>query len=295
MFGQWFKLSARNIKVLLAAGGAAGISATFHAPLAGVIFASEIILGSFAVESLTPIVIASVMADVVQQHVGEHRFEPAFQELFYDFGGAWRQLPSFVVLGLIAGLAAVGFIRILYATEDAAQRWLPVWWQRALVLGLAIGVAGVCYPTTPPNVSASRSAEMEAGLQPLPPLMGVGYGVVDHALHLQPKTNGDLTYETPHYTLDEQVLVSRTAMLAELLWLLPLVFLKPLLTSVTLAGGGSGGVFAPSLYIGATLGAALASWPTPCCLSTPPRQACTPLLAWGRWWLAPPTACYRPF
>ena len=68
--GQFFNMSARNIKVLVAAGAAAGISATFNAPIAGVMFASEIILGSFAIESLTPIVIASVLADVVQQHVG---------------------------------------------------------------------------------------------------------------------------------------------------------------------------------------------------------------------------------
>lgn len=255
VFGQWFKLSARNIKVLLAAGGAAAISATFHAPLAGVIFASEIILGSFAVESLTPIVIASVVADVVQQHVGEHRFEPAFQDLLYDFGGAWRQLPSFVVLGVISGLAAVGFIRVLYATEDVAQKWMPVWWHRALGLGLIIGVAGVTYPATPPNVSEARAAEIEEGRQPLPPLMGVGYGVVDHALHLQPNKADDSATETPHYTLDKQVRVDRDGMLKEFWWLLPLVFLKPLLTSITLAGGGSGGVFAPSLYIGATLGA----------------------------------------
>ena len=59
------KLSARDMKVLVAAGAAAGISATFNAPIAGVMFASEIILGSFAVESLTPIVISSVLADVV--------------------------------------------------------------------------------------------------------------------------------------------------------------------------------------------------------------------------------------
>ena len=63
--GQFFRLSSRNIKVLVAAGAAAGISATFNAPLAGVIFAGEIILGSFAVQSLTPIVISSVVADVV--------------------------------------------------------------------------------------------------------------------------------------------------------------------------------------------------------------------------------------
>ncbi len=255
VFGQWFRLSAKNIKVLLAAGGAAGISATFHAPLAGVMFASEIILGSFAVESLTPIVIASVVADVVQQHVGEHRSEPAFQDLLYDFQGAWLQLPSFMLLGLVAGLVAALFIRLLYATEDAAERRLPVWWQRALLLGLLIGIAGVAYPTTPPNISVARSDEIANGNHPLPPLMGVGYGVVDHALHLQNSLPGDPGADTPKYTLDKQVRVDGAAMLREFWWLLPLVLLKPLLTSITLAGGGSGGVFAPSLYIGATLGA----------------------------------------
>ena len=267
MFGQVFKLSARNIKVLLAAGGAAGISATFHAPLAGVIFASEIILGSFAVESLAPIVIASVVADVVQQHVGEHRFEPAFQDLDYDFGGAWMQLPSFVLLGLIAGLAAVGFIRLLYGTEDLSERWLPKWWQRALLLGLVVGAAGVLYPNTPPSISAERGEELAHGHQPLPPLLGVGYGVVDHALHLKTADpESRLATDAPSYTLDKQVRVTQRDMFRELWWLLPLVLLKPLLTSVTLAGGGSGGVFAPSLYVGATLGACvgiLANWVLP--------------------------------
>ncbi|MCO6048107.1 chloride channel protein [Aeoliella sp. ICT_H6.2] len=256
-FGQRFKLSAKNMKLLVAAGAGAGISATFHAPLAGVMFASEIILGSFAVESLTPIVIACVMADIVQQHVGEHRFEPAFQDLDYNFHGAWQQLPSFLLLGLIAGLVAVLFIRVLYATEDITRERLPVWWQRAIVIGLLIGFFGMLYPNVPPNVSADRAAEMQSGDQPLPPLMGVGYGVVDHALHLQAQGSreGNLPPDTPKYKDDKQVEVNTAAMLRELWWLLPLVFLKPLMTSLTLGGGGSGGVFAPSLYIGATLGA----------------------------------------
>lgn len=278
VFGQSFRLSARNIKVLLAAGGAAGISATFHAPVAGVIFASEIILGSFAVESLTPIVIASVMADVVQQHVGEHRFEPAFQDLDYNFGGAWLQLPSFVVLGLISGLAAVGFIWLLYGTEDFVQQRIPQWWKRALLLGLVIGLGGVLYPATPPSMSEARRDEASRGQQPLPPLMGVGYGVVDHALHLQPlaATTEAGQPETPRYTIDKQVRVDRQGMLREFWWLLPLIFLKPLMTSITLAGGGSGGVFAPSLYIGATLGACvgiISSWLFPDYTASPGMYA----------------------
>ena len=258
--GQWFKLSPRNVKVLVAAGAAAGISATFHAPLAGVMFASEIILGSFAVESLTPIVIASVLADVVQQHIGEHRFEPAFLELNYNFAGAWQQLPSYLTLGLLAGLAAAGFIKLLYRVEDLSLKWIPQWWKRALVLGLVIGLAGVLYPMNPPVVSTS--AQQEIGQ--IPPLMGVGYNVVDHALHLdvmqeRPPSLAETTRNfIGKFTKQETtktVLVSGNMLWHELWWLLPLIFLKPLLTSLTLAGGGSGGVFAPSLYLGATLGA----------------------------------------
>ncbi len=132
--GQAFKLHARHIKVLVAAGAAAGISATFNAPLAGVVFSSEIILGSFAVESLTPIIVAAVLADVVQRHVGEHGLNHAFQQLDYQFGD-WNQLPAYFALGLLCGIAAVGFTKLVYATEDKAKRWLPRWWMRALVLG----------------------------------------------------------------------------------------------------------------------------------------------------------------
>ena len=177
--GQLFKLSPRNVKVLVAAGAAAGISATFNAPLAGVMFASEIILGSFAVESLTPIVIASVLADVVQQHIGEHRFRSAFLELDnYNFGGAWQQLPSYILLGLLAGLAAAGFIKLLYKTEDLSAEWLPNWWHRALALGAVVGLAGVLYPPAPPVLSEASEQQVEEKEVRLPPLIGVGYGVV---------------------------------------------------------------------------------------------------------------------
>ncbi len=262
--GQWLKLSPRNIKVLVAAGAAAGISATFNAPLAGVMFASEIILGSFAVESLTPIVIASVLADVVQQHIGEHRFEPAFLQLNYDFAGAWHQLPSYLVLGLLAGLAAAGFIKLLYRTEDLATHWLPTWWTRALLLGAVVGLSGVFYPVSPPVLSDATREDRAEQHAAIPPLMGVGYGVVDHALHLDtPQTPPDSLADATRKFLgkftmqgaDKTVLVTGSQLWSELWWLLPLVFLKPLLTSITLAGGGSGGVFAPSLYLGATLGA----------------------------------------
>lgn len=255
MAGQIFRLSARNIKVLVAAGAAAGISATFHAPLAGVIFASEIILGTFAVESLTPIVIASVLADVVQTHHGEHGEEAAFSGLVYEFHGAWRQLPTFVVLGLFAGLLAVGFTKLLYRTDDLAKQWLPKWWLRALVAGGLVGLAGVLYPSLPPQISDAAEEQIEDDGRVVPPLFGVGYEVVDHALRLENLDKpSDLKVEPG--AEDTRVQLSVSKMWSEFWWLIPLALIKPFATSITLAGGGSGGIFAPSLFIGATLGGA---------------------------------------
>jgi CIC family chloride channel protein len=254
--GQYLKLPARSIKVLVAAGAAAGISATFNAPLAGVVFSSEIILGSFAIESLTPIVIASVVADVVQTRIGEHGMNPAFLQLEYEYLGAWEQLPIYFLLGLLCGLAAVGFTKMVYGLEDASHKWLPNWWVRALVLGSIVGIVGALYPSVPPSLSIADRQELERGHHRLPPVFGVGYEVVDHALHLEtaarPAPVDPEIYGTEH---DKTVRLHATDLLPELWWLLPLALLKPILTSITLAGGGSGGIFAPSLFIGATLGA----------------------------------------
>lgn len=243
--GQIFKLSAQNIKVLVAAGAAAGISATFNAPLAGVVFASEIILADFAAESLMPIVIASVLANVVQQHVGEHGMHAAFPEVHFVFRGDWVELPSYMVLGLCCGVAAVFFTRLLYATEDASHKLIPRWWLRAVVLGTLIGVVGTVYPLSPAKVSDAYDPAQQT-----PALFGVGYGAVDHALHLEnaerPRNGREVT--------DKSVRLMRSEMLSQLWWLLPLALLKPFMTSLTLAGGGSGGIFAPSLFIGATMG-----------------------------------------
>ncbi len=268
VFGQVFKLSSRNIKVLVAAGAAAGISATFNAPLAGVVFASEIILGSFAVESLTPIVIASVLADVVQVHVGEHRFEAAFPHIYHSFHGAWEQLPSYVLLGVICGLAAAGFIKLLYGIEDLGQRYLSKWWIRAIVFGGLVGLAGAAYPMMAPVQQLGSGQQGEESRETtMPPLLGVGYGVVDHVLHLELAPTDETDDKQKREQLDDLpegkrqeaeskiVRLQPEDLLKELWWLLPLAFLKPLMTSLTLGGGGSGGIFAPSLFIGATTGA----------------------------------------
>ena len=252
--GQLFRLPSQHVKVLVAAGAAAGISATFNAPIAGVVFASEIILGNFAIGSMTPIVIAAVLADVVQAQVRAQGFEPAFPHLEYVYQGAWTQLPSYLVLGLVCGLVAVGFTKLVYRVEDITLRWLPRWWSRALLLGLMVGVAGVAYPSVPPVDTAGEREAAAVHHRP-PPLFGVGYGVVEHALHLEITPSSEKG-QIPSDSANNRIPLQTSDLFAELIWLVPLIFLKPLATSLTLGGGGSGGIFAPSLFTGATLGAA---------------------------------------
>jgi len=256
---QIFQLSARNIKVLAAAGAAAGISATFHAPIAGVIFASEIILGNFAVESLSAIVIAAVLANVVQQNQGDHGFSPEFPHIEHKFDGAYHELPSYIFLGIVCGLMAVAFTKLLYWFEDESEYWIPKHWVRSIACGLLLGVVGttyyVLYPVAPEQSVAARQ-DIERS-EPIPVLYGTGYAAISHTLHLenaQKLTDADVNESD---SVDENVRLSRHEMWQHLIWLLPLVLVKPFLTSACLAGGGSGGIFAPSLFIGSTTGAVI--------------------------------------
>lgn len=271
MAGQWLRLPARQVKVLVAAGAAAGISATFNAPLSGVIFASEIILGSFAVASLTPIVIASVLADVVQLHIGEHGFHAAFPNIDHVYLGSWSELPSHAMLGMVCGCMASMFIRLLYAMEDITKKFFSHWLLRAAACGVLVGAIGVVYPNSPlasdgkasgGRTSDSRGADAAPRVsedipvsENIPALFGVGYPTVEAAIHLK-YDDEPLAISDELSEVETMYHVDKEQAFKYLLWVLPLLLLKPLLTSLTLAGGGSGGVFAPSLFLGATTGVA---------------------------------------
>ena len=254
--GQMFNLSPRHLTILVAAGAGAGISATFNAPLAGVMFASEIILGSFAVESLAPIVVACVLAQVIHVQASGEGWWPAFGELKYQFLGDWGQLPSYIMFGMLCGLVAVSFTKMLYRFEDIAEQKLKSWWQRALLLGLVVGIVGVGYELVLPRVAPAVDRQVKT-----PALFGVGYDVVHRALRMQNELKPVELQDTSQTAaredgapVNEEIALDKRRMRVQLFWFLPLIFLKPILTSLTLAGGGSGGIFAPSLFLGASLG-----------------------------------------
>jgi len=199
--GQFFRVNQKRMRTFVACGAASGIAAAFNAPVAGALFAVEIILGDFAVPQFSPIVISSVTATVVSRHfLGDF---PAFIVPKYNLFSP-LELINYVVLGVLAGLTAVAFIKTLYFAEDFFESLpLPQYVQGAIG-GLLIGIIGMKFPH----------------------IFGVGYDSMDVALA------GHLVG-----------------------WMaLALVFVKILATSISLGSGGSGGIFAPSLFMGSMLG-----------------------------------------
>jgi len=152
LVGQVFHTTASERKVLLACGAAAGMSATFNTPIAGVILAIELLLFEFKSRSFIPLVIASTLATAV--HMQLLGAGPMFTVATMDFGIP-KALPFYLLLGVLCGLAAVGFSKLLYWVEDQFER-LPVdelWWPAIGALGLGIigyfvpRVLGVGYDT----------------------------------------------------------------------------------------------------------------------------------------------------
>jgi CIC family chloride channel protein len=152
LVGQVMHTTASERKVLLACGAAAGMAATFSTPIAGVILAIELLLFEFKSRSFIPLVIASTLATSV--HFRLMGRGPMFQVGALDFGLP-HALPFYLVLGVLCGLAALGFSKLLYWVEDQFEK-LPIhemWWPAIGALGLGIigyfvpRVLGVGYDT----------------------------------------------------------------------------------------------------------------------------------------------------
>ncbi len=198
-----FRMSDRRRSTFVAAGAAAGIAAIFNAPLAGVFFALEVILRSFTARGFSTVVISAVAANAVWRVlVGDESVLTAeVHQLIHP-----SELVLYAVLGIVAAVVAVGFVRLLYLVEDRFDA-LPVLADLRPAIGaVMVGILGA--------ISID--------------LLGSGLGGIDKALA------GEFAFR----------------------FLLFLIVAKMLATALTLGSGGSGGIFSPSLFVGALLGSA---------------------------------------
>jgi hypothetical protein len=162
LVGQVLHTTASERKVLLACGAAAGMSATFNTPIAGVILAIELLLFEFKARSFIPLVIASTLATAV--HMQLLGAGPMFNVAPMDFGIP-HALPFYILLGLVCGLAAVGFSKLLYWTEDQFEK-LPIdelWWPAIGALGL--GIIGYFVPRVLGVGYDQRHSKCEPGVE----------------------------------------------------------------------------------------------------------------------------------
>ena len=237
---QWLGVTREQAGTLLGCGAAAGISSVFNAPIAGVFFAIEIILRDFSLKTFTPIVVASVFsAAVTQTMLG--RNIALFSHEMQDYLFTLPELPSYLIMGLLCGFVAVGFTKSLYATEDLFDRIRIHPIAKPVVGATVLGLFGVLYMAIAHR--SSPGADM-------PIFFGNGYSSI--TAMLDPSNYAHATL-TPDVTLPA---VAGSVIPTTILMLVALVGFKGVATCLTLGSGGSGGIFAPSLFLGAATGAA---------------------------------------
>ncbi len=219
-FGQLLNIPRREMSILVACGVASGIASIFNAPIAGVLFALEIFLKDFSFRTFAPVVFASVIGCSLTHAFrsdGDVAIFQVHQAGQFVFSG-W-DLPFYLILGLLCAVVAVGFVRGLYATEDFASALRSPEYVKPVLGAVCMGLLGLAFLTL------SGGGEM-------PPFFGNGYPLIQMAIDR------------------DQVLTLGAPLL------LLLCGLKIAATCMTLGSGGSGGIFAPSLFMGASIGGA---------------------------------------
>ncbi len=210
--GQLFKLPASDMIVLVSCGAAGGIAATFNAPIAGALFAIELLLPQLTTLNVLPLFMSTAIAAFIGRSVLGN--SPSFNIPSFHLQSGW-ELIFYAVLGVVSAIAAGIFVKTLGRFDRFFNRDKFPSFLKPISAGLLVGIIGLCFWVFSPTGQFH--------------VFGVGYD-----------------------TLSDIFLGARLPLGV----LLTLVIAKIAVTSLTIGSGGSGGIFAPSLFIGGTVGAA---------------------------------------
>lgn len=217
--GHVMHLGYKNRTLLIGCGAAGAIAAIFNAPITGVVFTLEVLLLQLTIPSFIPILLAAITGNVVTKLLlGEDvLFTFSLTDPFL-----LSHIPFFIMLGIITGILSVYFTRLTHAIEEYTVNRFKSRWTKALIGGFLLGLLIVLFP----------------------PLYGEGFGAIKSILAGNPEA---LLNNSPFY----QFINNQSIML---LVIAAIVLMKVFAMNFTIAGGGNGGFFAPSLFVGALTG-----------------------------------------
>jgi CIC family chloride channel protein len=218
--GQLLRLNYRERTLLLGCGAAAGIASVFNCPIAGVIFALEVLLDGFTIPAFIPLLVAAATSTVVSRTLYSG-------QLFYLISDEWHisSIPFYILLGTIGGILSAYMTRTTLFIESSFKKSKRVY-SKVIFGGILLGCLTFL----------------------IPPLYGEGYST------LQELFNGNALVVF-HNSIFEN---KEIAPLVILVMILLIIFLKVVAASLTIGSGGNGGIFAPSLFTGGVLGFGLA-------------------------------------